>query len=85
MALEIPALNLFMMCPKPRGEAFRQLPQGYHARLCRPEELSCWKELNSTNPESIGFLDDYFQRVYAKEKELFFQKVQMYLQIQDQL
>lgn len=74
MALEIPALNLFMMCPKPRGEAFRQLPQGYHARLCRPEELSCWKELNSINPESIGFLDDYFQRVYAKEKELFFQK-----------
>ena len=64
MTLEIPAYNLFMMCESLRREAFAPLPAGYSVRLCREDELEIWMALNAESPESLPFLQDYYQRVY---------------------
>ena len=74
MALEIPAYNLFMMCESLRREAFAPLPAGYSVRLCREDELETWMALNAESPESFPFLQDYYQRVYQNQGELFFEK-----------
>lgn len=74
MALEIPAYNLFMMCESLRREAFAPLPAGYSVRLCREDELETWMALNAESPESLPFLQDYYQRVYQNKGKLFFEK-----------
>ena len=74
MALEIPAYNLFMMCESLQREAFAPLPAGYSVRLCREDELETWMALNAESPESLPFLQDYYQRVYQNKGKLFFEK-----------
>ena len=78
---EIPFVDLFMMCPKLNRKAFAQLPQGFHFRMCRPDELNVWKEMSLDSPytpetyaEYMQVMNDYYDRVYAGKKELFFQK-----------
>jgi hypothetical protein len=39
MENEIPDKNLFMMCKKLNTSAFAELPDGYHVRTCRRNEL----------------------------------------------
>lgn len=72
--MDIPPLNLFMMCPKPRGQAFRPLPEGLYTRLCRPEELALWGKMNLDDPRWPTFMQAYFDQVYAPRQEEFFRR-----------
>jgi hypothetical protein len=41
----IPDKNLFMMCDRLNPRALRPLPDGYHVRYCRRDELAIWKAM----------------------------------------
>lgn len=72
--MEIPPLNLFMMCAQPRPGAFRPLPEGFYTRLCTPEELGIWGRMNVDDPRYPTYMADYFAQVYAPRREEFFQR-----------
>jgi GNAT superfamily N-acetyltransferase len=81
MSGAIPSKDLFMMCSALNTSAFRELPQGFHFRMCRPDELETWKEMLLDFPhtpeihnEYMQIMTDYFNNVYAKKSDLFFQK-----------
>lgn len=40
---DIPDLNIFMMCEKLNNNALSELPEGFHIRTCKPEELKYGK------------------------------------------
>ena len=81
MSGEIPSKDLFMMCPALNPAAMRELPQGFHFRMCRPDELETWKAMLLDFPhtpeihdEYMQMMTDYFNDVYADKPDLFFQK-----------
>jgi len=81
MSGEIPSKDLFMMCPALNPSALRALPQGFHFRMCRPDELETWKAMLLDFPhtpeiydEYMQLMTDYYNDVYAKNSDLFFQK-----------
>ena len=81
MSGAIPSKDLFMMCPALDPSACRELPQGFHFRMCRPDELETWKAMLLDFPhtpevhdEYIQVMTDYFNDVYAEKSDLFFQK-----------
>ena len=67
--------NLFMKCSKLNEAALTDLPQGYHIRTCRKEELDIWKAMHFDNEETAKsfkpFMDKYFDTVYAPYGEAF--------------
>jgi len=70
-----------MMCPALSPSALRELPQGFHFRMCRPDELETWKAMLLDFPhtpevhdEYMQVMTDYFNDVYAEKSDLFFQK-----------
>ena len=75
---EISDKNLFMICQKLNVDALSELPDGYHIRNCREEELEIWKEMPFDNPKDAtkyrGYMTDYFANVYAKKGNLFYEK-----------
>lgn len=77
MADAIPDKNLFMMCDTLVQSALRDLPQGYHIRSCRRDELELWQAIHFDDPVTAAayrpYMTDYFDRVYAPKAELFFQ------------
>ncbi len=72
--MEMPELNLFMMCARVNRQAFRALPEGFHIRLCRPDELGTWGKLNLDDPRYPDYMAEYFARVYGARREEFFQR-----------
>lgn len=70
-------LNLFMMCEALNEEALAALHGGYHIRPCRPDELEIWKAFPFDNPADYerfgGYMTQFFDRVYAPQKELFYE------------
>ena len=81
MSGEIPSKDLFMMCEKLNPSALRELPQGFHFRMCRPGELEIWKEMLLDFPhtpevhdEYMRIMTEYYDNVYAHKAGLFFQK-----------
>lgn len=78
MSEEIPDKNLFMMCPALNLDAVRRLPEGYYFRNCRKSELRLWMSFPFDNPEEAeqyrGFMEQFFQNVYAKKESLFYEK-----------
>jgi ribosomal protein S18 acetylase RimI-like enzyme len=74
---DIPDLNIFMMCRKLDGDAPGDLPDAYHVRNCREDELEIWKGMPFDDPverkEYQAFMDDYFTSVYAHKGNLFFE------------
>jgi len=81
MSGAIPSKDLFMMCPALNPSAFRELPQGFHFRMCRPDELETWKAMLLDFPhtpeihdEYMQVMTDYYHAVYAKNSDLFFKK-----------
>jgi len=77
----IPSKDLFMMCPALNLSAMRELPQGFHFRMCRRDELEVWKEMLLDfphTPEIHGeykkIMTNYYNAVYAHKSDLFFQK-----------
>ncbi len=76
MTDEIADKHLFMMCRRLDQSALRDLPAGYHFRLCRPDELELWKDMQLANvvdaPRSL--MDDYYAKWYAPRGDLFFHR-----------
>ena len=78
---EIPAKDLFMMCSELNTSALRELPQGFHFRMCRPDEFDVWKKMSLDFPhtpeiydEYMHMMTEYYDNVYAKNSDLFFRK-----------
>ena len=73
----IPDLNLFMMCGGLNRAALSRMPVGYHTRCCRPDELGLWMGFPFDTPEDAargrGYMERYFEEVYAPRGDLFFQ------------
>lgn len=81
MSGTIPSKDLFMMCPAMNASAARELPHGFHFRMCRPDELETWKEMlldfphtQEIHDEYMKIMTDYYENVYSKKSSLFFQK-----------
>lgn len=76
MEQETEDLDLFMMCPALNRESISSLPEGYHIRSCRPEELAIWKAFPFDEPaeaiEYEDFMTDFFNNTYSGKEELFF-------------
>lgn len=70
--MEIPDPNLFMACLAPNRDAFRALPDGFHFRLCRKDELETWKRLTVEDEGVVPFVTEYFEQVYAADRDEFF-------------
>lgn len=74
----IPDCNLFMMCEHLNKSALSELPAGYHIRACRSDELEIWKAIHFDTPseaaENYAYMTGFFSRVYAPDKDLFFQR-----------
>lgn len=75
---DIPDLNIFMMCDKLNEKALSKLPDGFHIRSCKPEELKIWKEFPFDNEEDkknyYEYMSNYFDDVYANNSEEFYSR-----------
>lgn len=69
--------DLFMMCEQMNSEAVSALPDTYHVRNCRRDELDIWMGMPFDDPcaaeKEWQFMANYFSRVYESSKDLFFQ------------
>ena len=81
MSGAIPGKDLFMMCSALNTSALHELPQGFHFRMCRPDEIETWKEMLLDFPhtpeihnEYMQIMTNYYDDVYANKSDLFFQK-----------
>ena len=78
MKKDIGNMNLFMMCKSLGRGALSELPVGYCIRSLRREELDLWKAIHFDDPDTViryrGFMDQYFQNVYAHNETLFFDR-----------
>ncbi|MBY7142530.1 GNAT family N-acetyltransferase [Virgibacillus sp. NKC19-3] len=78
MEEQIPDKNLFMMCRKLDNDATRELPNSFHVRYCRKNELDLWKAMHFDTPELAtkyyDFMTAYFNDVYLPKGDLFFQR-----------
>jgi GNAT superfamily N-acetyltransferase len=76
--LNIPDLNLFMMCETLNKTALREMPTGFHVRNCRKSELETWKAIHFddviTAKKYHEFMTNYFDEVYSDKADLFFKK-----------
>lgn len=78
MEEQIPDKNLFMMCRKLNNDATRKIPNGFHVRYCRKNELDIWKAIHFDTPEFAmkyyDFMTEYYNNVYLPKGDLFFQR-----------
>ena len=76
--MDIPDLNLFMVCIKPNPAAAADLPEGYTFDTCRPDEIDIWKAFPFDNPAQAAeykpYMDEYFERVYRRKETEFFSR-----------
>ncbi len=86
MSEAVPDLNLFMMCRRLNRDALSDLPPGFHLRLCRPDELDLWKDMQLLNTGGTprSYIDGYFTKWYAPKGDLFFQRCTFACNSQDE-
>lgn len=76
MEEQIPDKNLFMMCEKLNISALSTMPDGYHIRYIRPDELDLWKALPFDDPETAreyyAYMTEFFNNVYSDKQDMFF-------------
>ena len=81
MSEHMPEGNLFMTCERLERAAFRELPEGFTLRSCRPDELGTWKRMHfDTEAEAVAnltYMDEFFERVYAPRGDEFFRRCLM--------
>ena len=72
----IPDLNIFMMCEKLNENALSEIPECFHIRNCRKDEIEIWKQFPFDNEqekvEYLNYMTDYFNNVYEPYGDLFF-------------
>lgn len=70
--------NLFMICKSINKNALSDIPNGYHIRNCKRDELNLWFEFPFDNEEDKknyrNFMEQYFKDVYGNNEKLFFDK-----------
>lgn len=75
---KIPDLNIFMMCDKVNLDAFSKLPDGFHIRNCKKEELDIWFGFPFDNLEDKNnyyeYMNNYFNSVYGNNLEEFYNR-----------
>lgn len=75
---DIPDLNIFMMCDKLNKGALSKLPNGFHIRTCKPEELNIWMGFPFDNEEDkknyYEYMSNYFNDVYGNNVEEFYNR-----------
>ena len=75
---EIPDLNIFMMCDKLNEKALSKIPNDFHIRNCRPEELKIWKEFpfdtETDKKQYYEYMNNYFNNVYGNNLNEFYNK-----------
>lgn len=75
---ELPDKNIFMMCKTLNRTALTPLPDGFHIRNCRKDELDIWMAMPFDRPaEAIAykkFMEDFFATTYGRREELFYKK-----------
>lgn len=75
---DIPDLNIFMMCEKLNSSALKKLPNGFHIRTCKPNELDIWKGFPFDNEidkkEYYSYMSEYFENVYRLNESEFFSR-----------
>jgi ribosomal protein S18 acetylase RimI-like enzyme len=78
MKEEIPDYNLFMICNSLNTSAITELPEGYHVRFCRKDEVDIWKRMPFDTPELATqyhhFMTEFFNQVYLPYGDLFFKR-----------
>lgn len=76
--MDIPDLNLFMVCTKPNPAAAADLPEGYTFDTCRPDEIDIWKTFPFDDPAQAAeykpYMEEYFERVYRRKETEFFSR-----------
>lgn len=76
--MELADGNLFMMCPRLNKAALSDIPDGYHIRTCRPDELELWKTIHfddkTVAEEQKPYMTTYFETVYAPEGDEFWNR-----------
>jgi GNAT superfamily N-acetyltransferase len=76
--LDIPDLNIFMMCSSLNKSAVRGMPEGFYVRNCKQTELEIWKAIHfddsNTARKYHEFMTGYFKEVYADAGDMFFKK-----------
>ena len=70
-----------MMCDNLNKKALSKLPNGFHIRTCKPEELKLWMEFPFDNADDkkdyYEFMKDYFNDVYGTNTEEFYLYVKL--------
>jgi GNAT superfamily N-acetyltransferase len=74
--------NLFMQCNTPDHSAFRFLPDGFTARLCKREELIIWKAMWAQG-KYMDFVNYYYDAVYAPHEDEFFSRCTFAVDVND--
>lgn len=78
MSIKLEDSNLFMMCKSINKNALSDIPNGYHIRNCKRDELKLWFEFPFDNEEDKknyrSFMEQYFKDVYGSNEGLFFEK-----------
>ncbi|MCZ9893345.1 GNAT family N-acetyltransferase [Brachyspira hyodysenteriae] len=78
MSIKLEDSNLFMMCKSINKNALSDIPNGYHIRNCKRDELNLWFEFPFDNEEDKknyrSFMEQYFKDVYGSNEGLFFEK-----------
>lgn len=86
---EIPDLNIFMQAQSIDRSAFAPLPDGYRIRSLREDELDIWKgipfDTDELKCEYHGYMSKYFERVYAPQRELFFERCKVVVDERDRI
>lgn len=73
-------MNLFMVCRAPERSQFGDVPEGFHLRALREEELPLWEGFPfDGRPDAAqrAWMRDYFEKVYAPRRALFFRRCQV--------
>lgn len=72
----IPDKDLFMVCEKGNPTAFREPPEGFYFRHCRPDEVDLWKAMQleppGTDNPHFAYMTEYYNKVYQKRESDFF-------------
>ena len=86
---EIPDLNIFMQARRIDHAAFSALPEGFRIRSLREDELDEWKGMpfdsDELKREYHGYMSEYFERVYAPKRALFFERCKVVTDAYDRI
>ena len=80
-------LNLFMECQELNKDALMPIPEGYHVRTCRKDELTLWKgfpfDTKELKEHYLPYMDDYFKQVYEDQEDIFYKRCLFLCDTQD--